>query len=56
MLSFFFLMFVFRAPGDAWSRLATLMNLLEKLEQTSMIGLVPEHQEGNWSILESIKF
>jgi protein SMG6 len=33
-------------PGDAWARLATLMNLLEKLDQTTASALVSEHQEG----------
>jgi protein SMG6 len=36
----------FRTPGDAWARLATLMNLLEKLDQTTASALVSEHQEG----------
>ncbi|XP_044271255.1 telomerase-binding protein EST1A isoform X2 [Tribolium madens] len=32
--------------GDTWSRLATLMNILEKLDQTSVSALISDYQEG----------
>ncbi|KAG5886136.1 hypothetical protein JTB14_009235, partial [Gonioctena quinquepunctata] len=34
------------SPGDVWSRLATLMNLMEQLDQSNIENFVKEPQEG----------
>ncbi|CAG9865390.1 unnamed protein product [Phyllotreta striolata] len=34
------------SPGDSWSRLAALMNLLERMDQSQAVGFVKNAQEG----------
>ncbi|XP_018574342.1 telomerase-binding protein EST1A isoform X2 [Anoplophora glabripennis] len=38
------------SPGDAWSRLATLMNLLEQMDQSATSSFAKSQQEGYESI------